>query len=440
MAHGHEQHGHGAHHGPKPLPATLLAPEVVGAWRTRTLIVAAVAAIASLLFLFGGGADHVLRGYLLGWMMTFSLAGGGLCLLMLQYVSGGKWGLLLRRPLEAMSRTLWLVLVLVIPILVFAKKLYLWAAYPTFDAVEDGLKAKLLTEAQAHALNFKRPMLSPVSVSVQVLVVFGILILFATLLNKWSLQRDADPEKGSQGSYDRWRIKFENLSGIGVLIYVILLTVIAIDFIMALDVTWYSSVWGLLFLVGQGYVVLAFSVHTVIRLSKYEPMATILRKTEQYDLGKFMLGFVMLNIYLSFAQFLIIWSGNQPEELPWYLNRIRGGWWVICTCDFIFHWVIPFVLLLSKDLKRSKSKMLALTGWMIFARGFDLFWLIEPNFPDAARNLHLSGNFSILAYITVPVAVLSIWGWFYLTTLMSRPLVVVNDPHTEEILEPEHAH
>jgi len=440
MAHGHEQHGHGAHHGPKPLPATLLAPEVVGAWRTRTLIVAAVAAIASLLFLFGGGADHVLRGYLLGWMMTFSLAGGGLCLLMLQYVSGGKWGLLLRRPLEAMSRTLWLVLVLVIPILVFAKKLYLWAAYPTFDAVEDGLKAKLLTEAQAHALNFKRPMLSPVSVSVQVLVVFGILILFATLLNKWSLQRDADPEKGSQGSYDRWRIKFENLSGIGVLIYVILLTVIAIDFIMALDVTWYSSVWGLLFLVGQGYVVLAFSVHTVIRLSKYEPMATILRKTEQYDLGKFMLGFVMLNIYLSFAQFLIIWSGNQPEELPWYLNRIRGGWWVICTCDFIFHWVIPFVLLLSKDLKRSKSKMLALTGWMIFARGFDLFWLIEPNFPDAARNLHLSGNLSILAYITVPVAVLSIWGWFYLTTLMSRPLVVVNDPHTEEILEPEHAH
>jgi len=440
MAHGHEQHGHGAHHGPKPLPATLLAPEVVGAWRTRTLIVAAVAAIASLLFLFGGGADHVLRGYLLGWMMTFSLAGGGLCLLMLQYVSGGKWGLLLRRPLEAMSRTLWLVLVLVIPILVFAKKLYLWAAYPTFDAVEEGLKAKLLTEAQAHALNFKRPMLSPVSVSVQVLVVFGILILFATLLNKWSLQRDADPEKGSQGSYDRWRIKFENLSGIGVLIYVILLTVIAIDFIMALDVTWYSSVWGLLFLVGQGYVVLAFSVHTVIRLSKYEPMATILRKTEQYDLGKFMLGFVMLNIYLSFAQFLIIWSGNQPEELPWYLNRIRGGWWVICTCDFIFHWVIPFVLLLSKDLKRSKSKMLALTGWMIFARGFDLFWLIEPNFPDAARNLHLSGNFSILAYITVPVAVLSIWGWFYLTTLMSRPLVVVNDPHTEEILEPEHAH
>lgn len=440
MAHGHEQHGHGAHHGAKTLPASLLAPEVVGAWRTRALIVAAVAAIVSLLFLFGGGADHVLRGYLLGWMMSFTLCGGGLCLLMLQYVSGGKWGLLLRRPLEAMSRSWWLVGILAIPLLVFSKKLYLWAAYPTFDSVEEGFKAKLLTEAQAHALNFKRPMLSPISVSIQLLVVFLIMGIFATFLNKWSLERDADPERGSQGSYDRWRIKFENLSGIGVLIYVGLLTVVAIDMIMALDVTWYSSVWGLLFLVGQGYLVLAVSVHTAIRLSKYEPMATILRKTEQYDLGKFMLGFVMLNIYLSFAQFLIIWSGNQPEELPWYLNRIRGGWWVICTCDFIFHWVIPFVALLSKDLKRSKSKMLALTGWMIFARAFDLFWLIEPNFPDAARNLHLSGNFSILAYITVPVAVLALWASYYFTTLMSRPLVVVNDPHTEEILEPEHAH
>ena len=115
MAHGHEQHGHGAHHGPKTLPASLQTPEVVAAWRTRALIVAAVAAIASLLFLFAGGADHVLRGYLLGWMMTFSLCGGGLCLLMLQYVSGGKWGLLLRRPLEAMTRTLPLVIILLIP-------------------------------------------------------------------------------------------------------------------------------------------------------------------------------------------------------------------------------------------------------------------------------------------------------------------------------------
>jgi drug/metabolite transporter (DMT)-like permease len=148
----------------------------------------------------------------------------------------------------------------------------------------------------------------------------------------------------------------------------------------------------------------------------------------------------MLNIYLTFAEFLIIWSGNLPDEIPWYLNRIRGGWWVICTMDFIFHWVIPFSLLLSRDLKRSKSKMIWLTCWMLFARAFDLFWLIEPNFPNAARNLHLAGNWGILAYITVPVAVLAFWAWYYLGKLMERPLINTNDPHLAEMLEPEHAH
>ncbi len=113
---------------------------------------------------------------------------------------------------------------------------------------------------------------------------------------------------------------------------------------MSLDITWYSTMWGLQFLVGQGYLVLALGIHTVIRLSRTQPMASALRVTEQHDLGKFLFGFVMLNIYLSFAQFLIIWSANSPEEIGFYLHRIRGGWWAICSLDFIFHWVIPFTL------------------------------------------------------------------------------------------------
>lgn len=188
----------------------------------------------------------------------------------------------------------------------------------------------------------------------------------------------------------------------------------------------------------RGYGVLALGVHTIIRLSRFQPLATTLRKTEQYDLGKFMLGFVMLNIYLSFSQFLIIWSANQPEEIHWYINRIRGGWWTITALDFIFHWVIPFVLLLSRQFKYDNRKMLALTVWMIFARCFDLFWLIEPNFKDAAENLHMSVG--ILSYITVPLFVGGVWMWLYLRNLASRPLIVRNDPHTAEVLEPEHAH
>jgi hypothetical protein len=209
---------------------------------------------------------------------------------------------------------------------------------------------------------------------------------------------------------------------------------------LSLDVTWYSSIWGLQFLVAQGFGVLALGILTVIRLSRVEPMKTLLRITEQHDLGKLAFAFVMLNIYLTFAEFLIIWSGNVPDEIPWYLNRIHGGWWYICTADFCCHWLIPFCLLLSRDLKRSKKRMTALCCFMIFARLLDMFWLIEPNFPDAAGNLHLSGNISLLAYLTVPAAVLCFWAAYYLTQLNARPLVVVNDPHLEEMLEPEHAH
>jgi len=439
---GHEHHGDAGHHGPRVLPSSLAAPEeAIKAWRTRLLIVGVAAALISLLFLMvKGGPGHILRAYLMGFMVSFGFAGGGLAMLMLQYVSGGKWGLVLRRPLEAMTRTLWLVALMVVPILFFMKHLYQWAAYPNAKATAAAFAKGLMTKEQMLTANAKHAMLSPVSATVQMAIVFGVLLLFMVFLNRWSLQRDADPHAGSQSSFDFWRIKFENLSGIGIFIYVVLLTDISIVLIKSLDVTWYSSIYGLQFLVGQGYQVLALGILSVILLSRFEPMKSLLRVTEQHDLGKFAFAFVMLNIYLCFAEFLIIWSGNVPDEIPWYLARIQGGWWVICSLDFICHWLIPFTLLLSRDLKRNKTKMIWLCSWMIFARSLDMFWLIEPNFQDAAGNLHLAGNYGILAYITVPVAVLSIWGAYYLTELMKRPLMNVNDPHLEELLEPEHAH
>lgn len=450
MAHGHEQYayegagdpGAAAHalhadHGPRVLPTDLSAPPVVAVWKTRSLMAAAVGLVLSAVLAFLD-FNHVARAYLQAWMLVFGLCGGGLCMLMLQYVTGGKWGLVLRRPLEAMANTWWVVVALCLPFVLFGKKLWMWAAFPTHEAVENALTNHLVTEGQAHSLDWKRIMLSPGSVAVQFLLVFGFIALWTTLLSRWSLQRDADPERGTQKSVEFWRIKSENLSGIGILLYSIVLTAVAIDFVMSLDITWYSTVFGLIFLVGQGYAVLALGVQTIIRLGQYQPLATALRKTEQYDLGKFMLGFVMLNIYLSFAQFLIIWSANAPEEIPWYLNRIHGGWWVFTSLDFIFHWVVPFVCLLSRGFKYSNRKMIGLTLWMMFARCFDLFWLIEPNFPDAARHFHLSAG--IFAYITVPLAIGGIWMFFYFSNLASRTLIVLNDPHTAEILEPEHAH
>jgi hypothetical protein len=433
--------GHDQQHA-KTLPAELGAPAFVDVWKTRATIVAVVFAVIAVALGFLGqaedglGWDHLLRGWVLGMMLTFGWAVGGLALLMVQYVTGGKWGLLLRRPLEAMSRTLPLVFVYWLVVVIWMKKLYLWAQVDGSNPgdVAAALKSGLINEVQAHAITFKRPMLQPEMFVLVGVFCFAVWAFYMWRLNRLGLERDKD----SPANTPMWIKKMENISGPGILVYSLTMTASVIYWVMSMDPTWYSSVYGLLFLVGQGYSVLALSIIVAISLSKAEPFKTILRQTEQHDLGKFTFAFVMLNIYLAFSQFLIIWSGNLPEEIPWYLDRIRGGWGVIITLDFLFHWLIPFTLLLSRDIKRNKKRLVWVCAWMLFAKAFDLFWLIEPNFRDAARNLHFS--WGILEYIAVPVAMVAFWAAFYCTRLKQRALVQTNDPHVAEILEPEHAH
>ncbi len=423
----------------KTLPADLSAPAFVDTWKNRALMVGVVSsAIAVILAMLGQaqdglGWDHLLRAWTLGTVVTWGLAVGGLAMLMVQYCSGGKWGLLLRRPFEAMSRTLPLVFVYWVVVAIFMKRLYLWAQFTTVSSTAAALKSGILTEMQAHCINFKRPMLNPIAFTWVSLLCFAIWGFYAWRLNSLALKRDADLPENTPV----WIKKFENFCGPGIVIYSVTMTAGAIYWVMSMDPTWFSTVYGLLFLVGQGYAVLAFSIVVAVSLSKAEPFKTILRQTEQHDLGKLAFAFVMLNIYLAFGQFLIIWSGNLPQEINWYLDRIRGDWGVIITLDFIFHWLIPFTMLLSRDLKRNKKRLVRVCQWMVFARAFDMFWLIEPNFKDAARNLHFS--WGILEYIAVPVAMFAFWVAYFCTRLKTRPLVQVNDPHVAEILEPEHA-
>ncbi len=419
----------------KSLPAELGAPVLVDGWRTRALTVGAVfAVVAAVLAFLDHSIDHVLRAWVLGMTLTFGWSVGGLALLMVQYCSGGKWGLLLRRPLEAMTRTLPVVFAYWVVVVIFMKRLYLWAQFTNPDETAAALKSGLINEIQAHCLDFKRPMLNPTTFVLAGLVCFAIWGFYTWRLNTLGLKRDSD----SLDNTPYWIKKLENISGPGIVVYSLTMTAAVIYWVMSMDPTWYSSVYGLLFLVGQGYSVLALSILVSINLSKAEPFKTVLRQTEQHDLGKFTFAFVMLNIYLAFGQFLIIWSGNLPEEIPWYLDRIRGHWGVIITLDFIFHWLIPFSLLLSRDIKRNKTRMVRVCQWMIFAKAFDLFWLIEPNFKDAARNLHFS--WGILEYVAVPAAMVSIWVAYFCTQLKTRPLVQSNDPHVAEILESEHVH
>jgi hypothetical protein len=378
--------------------------------------------------------DHFYRAWVVGLVLTFGFSCGGLLLLMLQYVTGGKWGLLLRRPLEAMSRTLPLVFIYWLALGFMLKRLYMWANPGLIDeGVQKGLITPLQVAVLRHCIEWKHAMLNVSTYWIVGLVCFALWGFYTWRLSAMSVARD----KGTLADTPYWIKKFENISGFGIVVYALTMTAAVIYWVMSMDVTWYSSVYGLLFLVGQAYQVMALALITSLSLSRAEPFKTILRGTEQYDLGKFTFAFVMLNMYLAFGQFLIIWSGNLPEEIPWYLDRINGHWGVICTLDFMFHWLIPFSLLLSKDLKRNKKRLIRVCQWMIFAKFFDLFWLVEPNFKDAARNLHWS--WGIFEYATLPVAMTALWVAYYCWELQKRPLVVTNDPHLAEILEPEHA-
>ncbi|MFP5230411.1 MAG: hypothetical protein ACLGXA_22575 [Acidobacteriota bacterium] len=426
----------------KGLPNNLSAPAFVDSWRRRALMFGLVFSALAVVLAFlaqsfdgnGLGWDHLLRGWLEGMVGCFGFCFGGMALLMVQYLSGGKWGLIVRRPLEAMSRTWPLIVLMWIPVAVLGAsygKLYPWAKYADWKAA---LSAGKISLDMAHAIRWKSPMLNTTNLYWVSLACFAIFALYITLLNRWSLKRDADPEP----RVGYWRTKFENLSGFGVVLYAALLFILSIYWVMSLDPTWYSTIYGFQYLVGQAFMVLPLAILTLIGLSKTEPIKSTFRLIEQHDLGKLCFALVMLNIYFAFGAFLIIWSGNSPEEIPWYLDRIRGGWGVVATLDVIFHWVIPFSLLLSRDLKRIQKRLSVVCWIMIFAGFWDLFWLIEPNFKDAARNLHFS--WGILEYIAVPCALFCFWLVYYFAELKKRPLIATNDPHLAEILDHDYVH
>jgi hypothetical protein len=424
----------------KGLPTPLTAPAFVDTWRMRAMLAGLVFSAVAVILAFLGqaqdhlGWDHLIRGWLAGFVMCFGFCFGGMALLMVQYLSGGKWGLIIRRPLEAMTRTWPLVVLLFLPVAIFGAtlgKLYPWARYADWSAA---LQQGLISNEMAHAIHWKSAMLNVRAYWMVSLLCFAIFAMYILVLNRWSLQRDADPEP----NVAYWRTRFENLSGFGVVLFAALLFILVIYWVMSIDPTWYSTIYGFQYLVGEAFVVLPLAILTLIGLSKAEPIKTTFRVIEQHDLGKLCFAIVMLNIYFAFAAFLIIWSGNSPEEIPWYLDRIRGGWGVIVTLDVILHWLIPFTMLLSRDLKRIQSRLSLVCCVMIFAGFWDIFWLIEPSYKDAARNLHFS--WGILEYAAMPAALFCFWLTFYFQQLKTRPLIATNDPHLAEILEHDYVH
>lgn len=416
-------------------PEYVAAPWWADHMRKRWTLIAGIATLAAVtgaVMAYQGdfvARQHFLRAYLVGFMFCLGLTTGSMALLMLQHVTGGKWGLVIRRQLEAGTRNLPVVALMFIPIALGLGYLYPWA----------GDTAALGYHGQ-HAFHIREVYLNPTMFIARAVFYFAGWGVFIYFFNKWSPLQDkpqASPEEAN-----RLRLRFMRLGGGGLLFYAITISLAAIDWVMSLDPVWYSTIWGMLYMAGQALHAMAFMIVVLVGLARYEPMKSLLRKTELHDNGKLLLAFVMLYMYLSFSQFIIIWSGNLTEEIPWYLARIRGGWRPVMVGLFLFHFVVPFLLLLNRNLKKHGPRLAAVALLIIFVRYVDLYWHIVPNFKDAAGwapKGELAGHFSPNLWdVVVPLAMASIWIALFFYNLTKRPLIPVYHPLVPEILEPSH--
>jgi hypothetical protein len=353
--------------------------------------------------------DQFMSSWLTGFLFCLGLSLGSLALLMLQHMTGGQWGLVARRIFEAGSRLLPYCVLLFIPMAIFTPTLYLWAR-PEAVAVD-------------HILQLKRPYLNWNFWVLRAVVYFAVWFFCSMLLNKWSAQQD----RGEVAVTEADTRRFRAISAPGLIAIVILMSLGAVDWIMSLDPHWYSTIYGLILVVGQTLSALSFAVAVLAILAPREPMERVLRAMHFHDLGKLMLAMVMLWAYFAFSQFLIIWAGNLPEEIPYYVERLTGGWKYLSLALVFGHFILPFCLLLSADLKR-RPRLLARVAWFVVAfRLYDTIWLVAPTFNHGAFPISL-------ANVGIPLALFGVWMWLFAGQLAKMPLLPVNDPYFKDML------
>ncbi len=375
-------------------------------WRTKALIVGLVALVASAA---GGAAnpEQFFRSYLWAYLFFVGVTIGCMAFLMLQYLTGGAWGVMIRRLCEAATRTFPLLVILFLPIVAGLSYLYPWSHANVVAADE--------------ALRHKQVYLNVPFFLGRAAFYFVGWLVFSLLLNKWSLAQDSEPGQ-------RLQLKLQLVSGPGLLFFGFSVTFMAIDWAMSIDPHWASTMYGLLFIAGQGLSALAFLITMLVLLSRSEPFSSVITHRHLHDLGKFMFAFVMVWAYFSFSQFLIIWAGNLPEEIPWYIERLRGGWGWVALALAAFHFAVPFARLLYRDIKRNFKLLTVVAVWLLVMRFVDLYWLVMPEFRK--------GEFGVSWMdFLIPIGLGGIWLAAFTWQLPKRPLLPPGETHLEEALE-----
>lgn len=375
-------------------------------WRTRALAVG----IAGTLLCAAGffmSPFQFYRSYLWAYLYVVALSVGPLAWLMLQYITGGNWGVVIQRSCEAAGRTLPLVALMFLPILIGIPNLYDWSHAAKVAADPD--------------LQHKHAYLNVPFFLLRTAVYLGGWILISTLFNRWSAKEDREGHNAVHG-------KMSSLAPPGLIFWALSVTFMSIDWVLSLDPKWFSTMFGLLFIAGQLLTSMAFLIALMVLLSKRKPMSDVLTPRHLHDLGKFLLTLVMVWAYFSFSQFLIIWAGNLPEEIPWYLTRLNGGWQYVALLLVFGHFALPFALLLSRDLKRNFKLLAGIAIFVLCMRLVDLYWMVAPDFSTHA--FHLS-----FLDLAAPMGLLGLWLAYFFFQLERRPLMPVNNPNLEEALQ-----
>lgn len=391
--------------------AETLTP-VLSRWQQRALIIGVIA-----LALCGAGAflstTQFFRSYLFGYLFWLGLTLGSFALLALHHMVGGGWGFSIQRMLESGTRTLPLMIVLLLPLAFGVKELYIWAQPEVI--------------AQDKLLQHKVPYLNIPFFAIRTAVYFAIWGIFIFWLNRWSKRQDENGDAALS-------TKLRHLSGPALVIYVLTLTFASVDWVMSLDPHWFSTIYGVLFVVGNGLLTLAFVIVAAVLLAQHKPLSEVMEAKHFHDLGNLMFAFVLLWAYVSFSQFLIIWSGNLPEEIPWYLHRMHGGWQWLALALVLFHFALPFVFLLSRKAKRRVEVLRKVALWMIAMRFIDLFWLIAPSFHAERLTVHWLD-------IVAPAGIGGLWLAYFVWQLKDRALLPLHDPRLEiAFSHKEHQH
>jgi hypothetical protein len=374
----------------------------------RTALPVGLAGLAVCAAGFFLAPDQFYRSWLYGFLFWSGLSLGCLSLSLISHLTGGMWGLLIRRFLEAGTRLFPLLAVLFVPVAAGLGRLYPWT-HPGDDSV-------LLHKAAYLNVPFFLG---------RAAFYFAVWILLARFLNRWSLELD----RGVSGAVTG---RLRGLSGGGLVLLGLTITFAAFDWGMSLAPHWFSHIYGVLFMVGQALSALALMIVCVARTAGEPPVRDAVRPKTVQDLGKLMLAFTMLWAYVNLSQFLIVWSGNLAEETPFFLHRLQGGWQVAAVVLLVFHFVFPFLLLLSRDLKRDARLLGGLASWMLLMRLLDLYWLVGPDLLGHGQG---PVPFTLHWLDLAAVAGLGgLWLFFFARQLGSRPILPVGEPGVAEPL------